>query len=119
MRVRVLWRSDPERPLTDPLPERNGIVLRFYAGDFCHPILRAPDWFHPPWPERIIRRTLSFMPFIAWKIGPKGGYLGFKLYGVDSEAYLNWPGYTNAEVFPGSQACHFSFRPFASIPARS
>jgi len=48
-------RSDPERPLTDPLPEKKwSFVLRFYGGDWLDPIGIGTNWFTPPFPKRIL-----------------------------------------------------------------
>lgn len=116
MKVEVLYRNDPERPLTDPLPELGGrrFVFRVYSGDFCDKIGGA--WLDPnnlPW--KIFRATLSFMPFIAWRwpFTERGGYCGFKLYGVDSDNYKKF--IPVDEVYVGSQACHLSVRPFANL----
>ena len=117
MKVEVLYRNDPERPLTDPVLEPGGrrLVLRLYRGDYCDPFGDPDGWFGPQPPKVVLRRWLLFMPFIAWRwpFMQKAGYFGFKLYGVDSENYKSF--IDPAEVFAGSQACHFSFRPFANI----
>lgn len=115
MKVEVLYRNDPERPLTDPVlePGARAFVLRVYRGDFLD--ILGGAWFdptRPPW--RVLRAKLAFMPFIAWRWpGTKrGGYFGFKLYGVDSPNYRTFV--HPSEVYEGSQACCFSFRPFAT-----
>lgn len=117
MRVEVRYRNDLERPLTDPLPELGGrrLIVRVYQGDYCDPFLDPDGWFGPVPPVLLMRKILKCMPFIAWRwpFSQKGGYIGFKLYGVDSPNYaLMLPVH---EVFPGSQACHFSIRPFANL----
>ena len=115
MEVKCLYRNDPERPLTDPLPEINGrkFVFRIYSGDVCDPM--NGNWFEPPWPKYVIRFKFNFLPFIAWKwpFINRAGYIGFKLYGVDSEAYKNW--IDPSEVYDGSQAVCTSIRLGAKI----
>lgn len=119
MKVSVLYRNDPERPLTDPLPEpgKRRFVLRIYLGDYCDPFRDPDGWFGRALPVIIIRVNLPWLPlpFVAWKwpFVNRAAYIGFKLYGVDSDRYKDWlPAH---EVFDGSQAVHFSVRPFANI----
>ena len=55
MKIIEGWRSDPERPLTDPLPEKKwSVVLRFYGGDWLDPIGIGTNWFTPPFPKHIL-----------------------------------------------------------------
>ena len=55
MRVVQGWRSDPERELTDPLPEKKwSVVLRFVGGDWLDPISVGSNWFHPPYPKHVL-----------------------------------------------------------------
>lgn len=116
MKVSVLYRNDPERPLTDPLPDEAPgwlWVHRVYAGDFLDPLFG--NWFTAPWPIIVVRLNLAKAHFFAWRI-PLGfgwhwlGYAGFKLYGADSSAYLNWM--PMKAVHGGSQALCWSLRPF-------
>jgi len=113
--VDVIYRNDPERPLTDPVLEPGGrrFVVRVYRGDFLDII--GGTWFDPAKPPRkVIRARLPVMVFVAWRwpdFMRKSGYCGFKLYGVDSDNYKKF--IDQAEVYVGSQACHLSFRPFA------
>ena len=117
MIVNCYYRNDPERKLTDPLPELGGrkFIFRLYSGDVCDPL--NGNWFVPPFPTRVIRFfcKLPILPFIAWKwpFFKKAGYIGAKLYGVDPEAYKNWM--PEEDVFDGSQAVCLSLRPFATI----
>lgn len=117
MKVSALYRNDPERPLTDPVlePEARWFVLRVYSGDFLDII--GGSWFdptRPPW--KVLRAKLRWMPFIAWRWPgtERGGYIGFKLYGVDSANYVTFEGVCPQDVYVGSQACCLSFRPFAT-----
>lgn len=109
MNVEILRRNDPERPDTDPLPEANGLVWRVYRGDYCDPLFG--NWFAAPWPRVLVTLQLPFMPFVAWKLGRWRGYVGFKLYGVDAEAYRAW--LPDRHVYKGSRACCFSARPLS------
>jgi hypothetical protein len=55
MKIIEGWRSDPQRPLTDPLPEKKwSFVLRFYGGDWLDPIGIGTNWFTPPFPKHIL-----------------------------------------------------------------
>lgn len=58
MKVTCHYRNDPERGLTDPLPEVGGrrFVLRIYSGDVCFPLLGTAfgeKWFEPPFPRYV------------------------------------------------------------------
>lgn len=122
-------RNDPERGLTDPVPELNGrkFIYRIYSGDICDPVGAGNNWFKEPFPTRVWRTYCKYpiLPFIAWvwpawmsKIFPglkdRVGYMGFKLYGVDSPEYKKWPvGIKPEDVYDGSQAVCLSIRPFA------
>lgn len=121
MKIKTLYRNDPERGLTDPLPELGGrkFVFRIYSGDWLDPILSwGSNWFHPPYPKTVLHVNvpLPILPFIAWKwpFIDKAGYFGWKLYGVDAPAYKEWL-CDPAEVYNGSQAVCLSFRPFATL----
>ena len=122
MKVFCHYRNDHERPLTDPLPEKKwSFVLRIYSGDICNPLLGTffgEKWFEPPFPKYVWRAFCKWpvLPFIAWRCDKLGGYIGFKLYGVDSPAYKRWPvGIKPEDVYDGSQALCLTCRPFAMI----
>ena len=116
MKVEIYARSknDADRPVTDPLPESDGFYWRWVKGDVCDP-WRDPDgWFAPRLPTFTVRFWSYLpLPFLAWRVGRWTGYIGFKVYGVDSEHYLGWLG--REDVYPGSRAMCLSFRPFAKI----
>lgn len=121
MKITILYRNDTERPLTDPLPELGGrkFIFRLYSGDICDPVLGTLfgyQWFGPNYPKYVWRTTTKVpLPFIAfkWPFINKACYFGFKVYGVDSEAYKNW--LPPEEVYDGSQAVCLTIRPFATI----
>jgi len=117
VKVICYYRNDHERPLVDPLPELGGrrFIVRLYSGDVCDPF--GGQWFGPDYPKHVIRffTRLPILPFVAWKwpFMDRAGYIGFKLYGVDAPAYKHWM--PPDDVYDGSQAVCFSFRPFATI----
>jgi len=112
MKVEVAYRTDTQRPLTDPLPEANGVVFRLVKGDVCDPWLDPDGWFGPEKPLWLMRFWSPVpLPFFAWRVGSWPGYVGFKIYGVDSAAYRTM--LPAEDVYEGSLAMHFSFRPFA------
>lgn len=117
MKIEVLHQGDKGRKLTDPVLEEGGpwFALRVYSGDYCDPFGDPDGWFGPQVPKILVRLKLSWMPFLMWRwpLLGRAGYIGFKLYGVDSDNYkLMLPA---GDVYVGSQACHFSIRPFATI----
>lgn len=103
-----------DQPATAPFLPSSGIFIELRGGDFCHP-LGSGNWFAPPYFSRVLRFFLGvpLLPFISWRIGNVGGYIGAKCYGVDSPAYKNW--LPAEDVFEGSQALMLSIRPFASL----
>lgn len=117
MWVECAYRNDKERGLFDPVldPGSRRFVFRLYKGDICDPFFG--NWFVAPWPKFVWRTTvkLPILPFIAWKwpFIDRVGYIGFKLYGADYEAYKNWM--NPDDVYEGSCALCLSFRPFAKI----
>jgi hypothetical protein len=120
MQVDVIYRNDPERGLTDPVPELGGrkFIFRILKGDWLDPYwpLFGNSWFNPPFPTKVLHIKLPFAFFVAWKwpFVNKGGYVGWKVYGVDHEVYKTW--LTSEEnIYDGSQALCLSFRPFATI----
>lgn len=117
MKVDVLYRNDPERKLMDPVLEPGGrpFVFRLYRGDLLDPQGDPDGWFLPVLPERVVRGWLRFAPFVAfkWPFLNRALYIGYKLYGVDAPEYVSWAGREN--VYEGSVAMCFSFRPFANM----
>ncbi len=114
MRVIRGWSTDPNRPATDPLLEKDwSFFLEFRGGNVCDPL--NGKWFSEPYPTRVIRFFCKWpiFPFISWRFKNKCGYLGAKIYGADADAYLNWM--PKEDVYVGSQALCFSARPFATV----
>lgn len=123
MEVKILYQNDPERGITDPLPELTGRrwVHRLYSGDVLMPIFGTffgEHWFDKPFPNFIIRGWKKRGHFFAWRypFTKKAGYFGWKCYGVDAPAYAEWPhGVKFSDVYDGSLALVFTCRPFATI----
>lgn len=104
-----------DRPGDDPLLEAPGFWWELRSGDVCHPV-GAGNWLKPPYFTRAWRWFCKWpvLPFISWNFGKRGGYAGFKIYGVD---HLDeYQGFVDVlQIYPGSQAMHMSIRPFASM----
>jgi hypothetical protein len=100
--------------LTAPFPATTGVFIELRGGDICHP-QGTGEWFKPPYFARVFRAFCRWpiCPFISWRFGSHGGYIGAKAYGVDSPAYNNW--LPPEEVYDGSQAIMLSIRPFANL----
>lgn len=121
MKIKVLYRNDPERGLTDPVLEPGGrkLVFRLVSGDWLDPYWPpfGNSWFNPPFPTGVLHVNVKLpLPFICfkWPFMNRCCYLGWKIYGVDNDVYKTW--LTAPEnVYDGSQALCLSFRPFASI----
>jgi len=114
MRITRGLSTNTTQPATAPFPLSSGIFMELRGGDICHPI-GSGDWFKHPYFKRVFRAFCRWpvLPFISWRFGSKGGYIGAKIYGVDSPEYKNW--LPEKDVFEGSQAIMLSIRPFASM----
>lgn len=111
MKVFSLWGT----PTTNPFPVSNGIQFSLHGGDICYPKGKG-DWFKPPYFPAGVWRTycsLPILPWISYRFGKRAGYIGFKVYGADSDAYKNWM--NPDDVYPGSQALMPSIRLFATL----
>jgi len=106
------YKSDSQQ-LTSPFPASNGFLFRLYSGDVCDPYIG--NWFKPPYFKYVIRLFCKYpvLPYFAYRAGNRAGYVGFKLWGVDSDAYKNW--LPADEVYNGSTALCLTCRPFATI----
>jgi hypothetical protein len=106
MKVRQIITRD--EGITNPKRSVWGITFALRWGDVCHPLGQG-DWFKPPYFSRVLRFWSYFpLPFVAWNLWGWRGYLGAKVYGVDSPAYKNW--IAPDEVYDGSLAIQFSGR---------
>jgi hypothetical protein len=107
------YATDNDTDWTKPYPPgRFGVVLRLLRGDTMSPDLSDAtlrpgqtviNWFNAV-PKRIFRDVVGYRPFISIGIGCWGVYMGWKVYGVDSTAYLDYPGVSKDDVYDGSQA---------------
>lgn len=96
-------------PTTNPKRDTFGIGIYLRGGDFLHPT-GAGNWFDPPYFTEAIRFfcLIPILPFINWNLFGWKGYVGFKVYGVDSPTYAGWARMEN--VYDGSQAMMVSGR---------
>jgi len=113
MKVEIVYRTDNE-PLTTPFPSKDGIMVRFVRGDYLDPqwIFNGGGWFKPPAPRFTLRHFFKWLPipYIAWRKGTRVGYIGAKIYGVDSPEYYRFV--HTREIYNGSQAFCITLRPF-------
>ena len=114
--------TGPKPPQNHTWRTTNGVSLYFRGGDVYRPDIRNGwprrgyedddrDWFnthpksawrwHCKWPV---------LPFLTFKWGSFGMYVGFKAFGVDSEAYRDFPLMQRADVYNGSVALTPSIR---------
>ena len=111
MKVRQIITKD--EGLTNPKRSTFGVTLALRWGDVCHP-LGAGAWFKPPYFTRLLRFwcPLPLLPWISWNLWGWRGYLGAKVFGMDSEAYKQWPALATEQdqIYPGSLAIQFSGR---------
>lgn len=117
MKVTLIKSNRPDVPLTTDFPPTPGIMWRWLKGDVCDPQwwFNGGSAFKFPLPRFVIRFKLRIpLPYISWRTaGGRGGYLGMKVYGVDSPFYKNY--IPAADVYPGSQALELTARPFATL----
>lgn len=101
--------TNRNQSLMNPFPDSGRFFFELRGGDILHPI-GSGSWFSLPYFSRIFRAFcgLCVLPFVAWKFGTIGGYIGAKAYGADSPEYCNWM--NHADVFEGSHALMFSVR---------
>jgi hypothetical protein len=116
--VIVTKNSHPDVPLTTLFPPRKGwkqivFMRRWVAGDWVDP--QNGNWFKPPYPSEVIRQWIPperARLYFAWNIFGWCGYVGAKIYGVDSPEYKNW--LPPHEVYNGSLAFCMTIRLRAS-----
>jgi hypothetical protein len=115
------YATDAEADWTTPYPTAKcGVKLRLLRGDVMYPVLddvvmrpgregEAPNWFNCI-PKIVVRETVGYRPFFSLGIGWWGVYAGWKTFGVDSEAYVDYPRVLPRDVYPGSRAMCFTVR---------
>lgn len=96
-------------------------MLRFYM-PMAIPVLACCMWMvaltllavHVEWYALAALPTYLLIPgaFLSWNLFGWRGYLGAKVFGVDSDAYKLWPAMKDEvdQVYEGSQAIQFSGR---------
>ena len=99
MRVIQHWQNRPEQPPTSPFPLTNGVFIAIRSGDFY-----SPDSWDPLKVTTYSRGWVNHRPFISVRFGKFGFYLGWKVYGVDTENQRSMPGIGSEDVYPGSLA---------------
>ena len=120
--------TDAIKKWTAPYPESTGFKLRLIRGDLVSPeleggtprpgrALEKPNWFNVI-PRDVQRDWIGFpgRPFFSVRIGRFGFYIGHKVFGVDSPAYLDYPGLSSKDVYEGSRAMTgFTLRPTTKL----
>lgn len=100
---------------TAPFPEaRFGVKMRLMGGDLLSPDIgsgklrpgRDKRNFFSVIPGTVKRAVYEkpCKPFLSVRLGRFGFYVGHKVFGVDSEAYLDYPLVFHDDVYSGSQA---------------
>lgn len=99
MNVTTVWTNRPEQPLTKPFPATDGWLIALRKGD-----LYSPDsWALPTRCYRTFVRWIP-RPFIAFRRGSFGFYIGWKVWGCDTGKQLVQVGINPMEVYAGSVA---------------
>lgn len=112
MKVTTVWTNRPEQPLTDPFPDTNGLFVTFRTGD-----LYSPDsWSNTTQCYRTFVKWLP-RPFVSFRYNKFGFYIGWKVWGCDTEKQLLQIGINPIEVYSGSVAMQgFTLRFTDSLP---
>lgn len=97
MNVTTHWANRPEQPLTSPFPVKGGWFVAVRSGDLCSP----DDWEKP---VHVRRARVLFRPFLSYRRGSFGFYVGWKAYGADNEDLKSFPSINPHEVYVGSAA---------------
>ena len=99
MHVTTIWTNRADQPQTTPFPITRGLFFTIRSGDFYSP----DSWdFH-----KVTRYTRGYVrnrPFLSFRWGSFGFYIGWKFYGVDTYNQLAMPGINVEDVYPGSIA---------------
>ena len=101
----IHWPKD--QPLTSPFPLRNGVFVALRSGDFY-----SPDSWDVKKVSKYRRGKVRNRPFVSARCGRYGAYIGWKVYGVDTDNQRAMPGIFPSDVYPGSvaiQGCTIRF----------
>lgn len=121
--------TDEEAEWTAPFPAaRYGLKARLMGGDLLSPSImtgtlrpgRAAEGknFFTVIPRIVVRAWygIACKPFLSLRAGRFGFYIGHKVFGVDSEAYRDYPLVLAEDVYKGSRALSgFTFRASGKI----
>ena len=97
MKVDVVWANRPDQPPTSPFPATDGWFIAIRTGDLCSP----DSWKEP---TRVRRDYIYYRPFVSFRKGRFGFYVGWKVFGADNEDLKKFPSVNPAEVYQGSIA---------------
>lgn len=95
------------QPLTSPFPLRNGVFVALRSGDFY-----SPDSWKVDEVTKYKRGTVRNRPFVSFRMGRFGFYVGWKVYGADTDNQRKMPGILPEDVYEGSvamQGCTIRF----------
>jgi hypothetical protein len=97
--VKVFGYCNDPLPWTNPFPERTGFIFALRGGDYY-----SPDSWTTPTDYTRGYMSYPILPFFSARVGRFGFYIGWKVYGVDTENQRAMPGITDADVYDGSVA---------------
>lgn len=111
------YATDKEQDWTAPYPRGVvGMKLRILGGSLVSPDIdsgvfrpgresEGANWFTViPKEVRVRFYKKPCKPFVSFGLGRFGFYFGHKVFGMDSPAYLDYPGIVSGDVYPGSRA---------------
>lgn len=99
MRVVTNWTNRPEQPLTKPFPATNGLFVAVRSGHFY-----SPNSWKPLEVTMYTRGLVHNRLFVSFRWNRFGFYIGWKVYGVDTDNQAMMPGIDDSDVFVGSVA---------------
>ncbi len=98
--MKVSSKQHPEdQPFTKPFPLRNGVFVALRSGDFY-----SPDSWDITKVTRYKRDIVKNRPFLSLRCGHFGFYIGWKVFGVDTDNQRAMPGINPEDVYVGSVA---------------
>lgn len=107
MKVVTHYSNRKNQPLTSPFPVTDGWFFAIRSGDFYSPNSWKTDEV-----TMFTRGKISRRPYLSYRRGRFGFYVGWKVYGVDTENQDLMPGIHDEDTYPGSvalQGCTIRF----------
>ena len=107
MKVEIDYTNRPEQPLTSPFPLTDGVFFTVRSGDYY-----SPDSWDIMKVSSYDRGVVKNRPFLSARKGRFGFYIGWKVYGVDTDNQRAMPGIFPEDVYSGSvaiQGCTIRF----------